>query len=418
MIRTENMPVPGVDLCDPDTFVRGVPFAAFDEMRRTDPVRWQNEPDGPGFWSVTRHADVHAVNLDHVTFSSARRGVQSAELPEDSLAQQQLMLVNMDPPVHTRYRHLVSKGFTAQRVSQMEDDIRQMATGILDRVCEKGTCDFVSDIAAELPLQVIAELLGVPSEDRHMVLGWSNRLMAADDPEHNVNPDAVQDAAAELFGYFDSLVAHRRAEPRDDLVTALLHAQVDGECLSDLQLDLFFLLLSVAGNETTRNTIAHGMVALVEHPAEREVLRSNPSLISTSVDEMLRWGSSIMHFRRTATRDTVIGDQKVSEGQKVLIWYISANRDGSVFDDPYRFDVRRSPNPHVSFGAGGPHYCLGANLARLQIRVLFEELLARLTDIELAGPVVRLRSNFLNGLKHVPVRFTPKPPSTRLIIGV
>ena len=399
-----------VDLCDRDNFVAGVPHEMFSLLRHEAPVFWHEEEDGPGFWAVTRHADVTAVNRDNLTFSSARGGALLHDPPREQLEQQRLMMLNMDPPMHTRYRSLVNKGFTKRMISQLEERTRAISNEIIDAVSERGECDFVTDVAAELPLQVIAEIMGVPQEDRHKVFDWSNRLVGSEDPEYSEGgPERAMEASMELYAYANALAAEKRASPGDDVISVLLGAEVDGERLSELEFDLFFLLLAVAGNETTRNLMAHGMLALMENPGERDKLRRDPGLMPSAVEELLRWGTPVMNFRRTATIDTRIGDQPVAEGDKVLIFYISANRDDAVFDEPFRFDVERSPNDHVAFGGGGPHFCLGANLARLEIRVLFEELLRRLPDMAPAGPVRRLRSNFINGIKHLPVRFTPAP---------
>jgi cytochrome P450 len=395
------------DLSSPDTFVPGVPFQTFDRLRKEAPVYFHDEPGGPGFWCVTRYEDLVAVNRDNQLFSSNRKSALFMEQDEEMLAQQRLMMLNMDPPMHTRYRLLVNKGFTPRRVAQLEETIRRQTNEIIDSVCEKGEADFVTEMSAELPLQVIAHLLGVPQEERHLVFDWSNRMVGSQDPEYNVNPELAQNASMELYSYFNQLSAQRRVDPKEDLVTALLNAEVDGQGLSELELDLFFLLLSVAGNETTRNAISHGMVALSEHPDQQQRLLDDPSLINSAIEEILRWATPVMHFRRQATAPTQIGDQKIEEDDKVVFWHISANRDENVFDDPYRFDVARSPNEHVAFGGGGPHFCLGANLARLEMKVMFEELLKRLPDIAVNGPVSRLRSNFINGLKHVPVAFSP-----------
>ncbi|MEA2922719.1 MAG: hypothetical protein QOF07_2684, partial [Bradyrhizobium sp.] len=309
----------------------------------------------------------------------------------------------------TRYRLLINKGFTPRMVKQLDDSMRDRATRIVDAICEKGECDFVTDVAAELPLQVIADILGVPQEDRFRVFDWSNRLIGADDPEYAVATDNPMEAAMELYAYAHNLAADRRENPKDDIVSILLRAEVEGHTLSELEFDMFFLLLTVAGNETTRNALAHGMLALIEHPEQRQKLIDDPSRIAGGVEEILRWGSPVMCFRRTATQDLEVGGQLVKAGDKVVIWYISANRDETVFDDPYTFDVSRDPNPHISFGGGGPHFCLGANLARMEMNVMYEELLERLPDMELNGPVERLQSHFINGIKHLPVRFTPAP---------
>jgi cholest-4-en-3-one 26-monooxygenase len=294
-------------------------------------------------------------------------------------------------------------------VTELEQHIRALATGIIDKVAPEGRCDFVADVAAELPLQVIAEMMGVPLEDRHRLFEWSNRLIGFDDPEYSVTPERQQEAAAELFMYANGLAAERRAQGQvgDDIIGALLGAEVDGEGLTEAEFDLFFLLLAVAGNETTRNLVSHGLLALIEHPEERARLLADPTLLPAAVEEMLRWGTPVMYFRRTATHDVELHGQRIRAGDKVTMWHISGNRDEAVFDQPDRFDVGREPNDHIAFGGGGPHFCLGANLARLEIRVMFEELLRRVPDMELDGPVVRLRSNFINGIKRMSVRFTP-----------
>jgi cholest-4-en-3-one 26-monooxygenase len=395
-----------VDLSNPDTFVQGIPHEAFATLRREAPVyRHPGGQTGGPFWVVTRYEDVARINKDNILFSSHRNTALIFDPDPETLAQQQLMMLNMDPPMHTRYRLLVNKGFTPRMVGQLEANARVLTNQILDEVIERGECDFVTDIAAELPLQIICELLGVPQEDRHQIFDWSNRLIGSEDPEYEGSVETAFEASAELYAYFNRLAAERRVDPRADLVSVLNVAEVDGDTLSELELDLFFLLLSVAGNETTRNLIAHGMLALMEHPDQRAKLLANPDLLSGAVEEMLRWGTPVMQFRRTATEPTMIRDQPIAEGDKVVIYYMSANRDETVFEDPYTFDITRSPNEHVAFGGGGPHFCLGANLARLEIRVMFEEILRRMPEMEMTGPAQRLRSNFINGIKHLPVAF-------------
>lgn len=402
------MPLQGIDLANPDAFVDGVPFDALRRLRAEAPVYWHPEPNGPGFWVLTKYQDVMAVSLDSKTFSSWRGGtiIRDFETPEDKQLNQNIML-NMDAPQHTKYRRLVNLGFTPRMVNRLEPHLREMATGIIDRVAAQGECDFVTDIAAELPLQAIVELIGVPLEDRHLVFDWSNRMIGMDDPEYSGSLDRGKLAAMEMFMYANRLAEERRARPKDDLVSILMEGEVDGEKLSEAEFDAFFMLLAVAGNETTRNLTSGGMLALMEHPAERQRLLADPSLMPTGVEEMLRWVSPVMYFRRTATHDTEIRGQKIREGDKVTIWYVSANRDEEIFPDAHRFDVGRHPNEHLAFGIG-QHFCLGANLARLEIRIIFEELFRRLPDMELAGPVKRLRSNFINGIKSMPVRFTPE----------
>jgi cholest-4-en-3-one 26-monooxygenase len=399
------------DLSSPDTFVPGVPFETFDRLRKENPVFFHEEQDGPGFWCVTRYDDLVAVNRDNQLFSSNRKTALFMESNAEMLAQQRLMMLNMDPPMHTRYRLLVNKGFTPRRVTELKEDIRRRTNEIIDAVAEKGEADFVVEMSAELPLQVIADMLGVPQEERHLVFDWSNRMVGSQDPEYLADAELAQNASMELYSYFNQLSAQRRTDPKEDLVTALLNAEVNGEKLTELELDLFFLLLSVAGNETTRNAISHGMVALSEHPDQMQRLVDDPSLVNSAVEEILRWSSPVMHFRRQATAPTQIGDQKIGEDEKVVFWHISANRDEAHFDDPYKFDVSRSPNEHVAFGGGGPHFCLGANLARLEMQVFFEELVKRLPDIHVSGEVKRLRFNFIDGLKHIPVSFTPTAPA-------
>lgn len=397
-----------VDLFNPDNFVDGVPHHFFKLLRREAPVYRHPEPNGPGFWALTKYDDIVTVSLDSATFSSYRGGTNIPDLPAENLAFVRLIMLNMDPPQHTKYRRLVSKGFTPKIVQAMEPHVRKIAGEIIDRVADRGECDFVTDIAAELPLTVILELMGVPIEDRRMVFDWSNRMIGIDDPEYRISPEQGLAAAAEMFAYANQLAVDRKRHPRDDVISTLLQAELDGEALTEGEFNAFFVLLSVAGNETTRNLTSGGMLALLEHPDQRDRLLAGPSLLPAAVEEMLRWVTPVMYFRRTVTRDTELRGQKVREGDKVVMYYGSANRDEDVFPDGDVFDVSRDPNPHVTFGPGGSHFCLGASLARLEIRVMFEELLRRLPDIELAGPVSRLRSNFIAGIKHMPVRFTPQ----------
>ena len=397
-----------IDIVNPDNWVSGVPHEAFRILREKAPMHWQDFPGGQGFWAITKHADVAAVSKDPTTFSSYRGSALLRDLPPEDLAQTQLMMLNMDPPTHSKYRKLVNQGFTPRMTSGLEPRIREMTVEILDRVTPLGRCDFVRDVAAELPLLVIAELMGVPREDRQKVFEWSNRLIGFDDPEFNTSEEQGKMAAAELWMYANQLAEQRRKEPRDDLVSVLVNGEVDGERLSEMEFDSFFLLLAVAGNETTRNLIAGGMQALIEHPEQWKRLKENPQLVNTAVEEMLRWVTPVIHFRRTVTRPTEIQGVKLAEGDKVAIYYSSANRDEDVFENPMTFDVGRTPNNHLAFGIG-EHFCLGANLARLEIRMMFEELIKRMPDIELAAPVRRLRSNFINGVKEMQVRFTPTP---------
>jgi cholest-4-en-3-one 26-monooxygenase len=328
----------------------------------------------------------------------------------DALAQQQLMMLNMDPPMHTRYRRLVNHGFTPKLVRDLEQRIVGYADGIIDAVCERGTADFVEDISAELPLLVIAELLGVPPEDRRMVFEWSNRMVGSEDPEYRLEGVDPGESAMQVYSYAEELAASRRLAPRQDLISVLIQAEVEGEKLDELELDLFFLLLIVAGNETTRNLMSGAMAAFFDHPDQWELLRQDRRLLAGAVEEMLRYVTPVMHFRRTATMDHVLGGEQIREGDKVVFWHISANRDERVFIKPDTFDITRTPNNHIAFGGGGPHFCLGANLARMEIMVMFDRLLDRIPDMHLDGEVQRLQSNFINGTKHIPVAFAPSTP--------
>jgi cytochrome P450 len=395
-----------VDLTDLDTFVAGVPHEQFDVLRREAPVYFHPEREGAGFWCITRHDDVQRVSHDWQDYSS-EWGITVHELTDEQLDQQRMMMLQMDPPRHTKLRLLVNKGFTPRMIERLHARVRQIATEIVDEITERGECDFVVDVAAELPLQVIAALMGVPQEDRQKVFDWSNRMIGSEDPEYAVSDEIAMQAATEMFAYANDLAMHKRANPSDDIISVLLQAEVEGERLTDLEFDLFFELLAVAGNETTRNLISHGMLALIEHPDQRKLLLDDRSLLPSAVDEMLRYASPVMYMRRTTRRGLELRGQTIEPGDKVALWYIAANHDPDRFDDPHRFQVTRENNEHIAFGGGGPHFCLGTHLARLEINVMFEELLQRIPEMELADPVQRLRSNFINGIKHMPVRFQP-----------
>jgi cholest-4-en-3-one 26-monooxygenase len=391
------------------TWGRGVPHDQFDRLRREAPVFWHPEQDGgPGFWAVTKHADVRSVSHDSATFSSELGGTFIPTQDEEALASLRLTILNMDPPKHNRYRRLVSKGFTPRMIAMLVDEIERRAAAVVDDVCEKGEVEFVEEIAAQVPVQMICEMIGLEPEVWPRMFELSNNLIGSrDDPDYQALPDGPMAAAMEAYMLCDQVAADRRANPRDDIMTALVQAEIDGERLADDELNLFFITLIVAGNETTRNLINLSMLAVIDHPGEAQRLRDDPSLWDTGVEEMLRWGSSIHNFRRTATRDTELRGVPIRAGDKVVIYYAAANRDEEVFADPHRFDVGRSPNDHVTFGGGGVHYCLGASLARAEIRATMRQLVERLPDIELAGPVNRLHSDFVNGIKTMPVRFSP-----------
>lgn len=411
------MDLADIDLLDRDAFTSGVPHEWFAYLRTHAPIHHHAEPDGPGFWVITTHEDVSALNRDWETASSdqARGGVVVIE-EMDAAGQERAeqfngagnLMLTMDPPDHTRYRKLVNRGFTPRVIRSLEDHMREQSVEIIDRVLDKGgECDFVVEVAAELPLEAIAEFLGVPLEDRHKLFDWSNRMIGSEDPEYAVSEENVMEAQVEMFMYAQELAADRREKPRDDIVSTLIHSEVDGDQLSEMDFNLFFLLLAVAGNETTRNAMSHGMHALLENPDQYRMLADDPSKVGQAVEEILRWASPVMYFRRNITRDVTYKGHEMRAGDKLTLWYISANRDEGVFDDPYRFDITRDPNPHIAFGGGGPHFCLGANLARMEMKVLFEELVRRVPRVEQLGPPERLRSNFINGIKHLPVRLIP-----------
>ena len=410
------MELSDVNLLDRDRFTEGVPHDWFTYLRNNHPIYRHPEPDGPGFWVFTKLDDVTAIGRDAKHFSSdqARGGVvgleePSAEQREAARAQEGgSLMLTMDPPPHTRHRKLVNRGFTPRMIGLLEDHIREVSAQIVAEGLAKGEVDFVVDMASELPLIVIAELMGVPHEDRHKIFEWSNRMIGSEDPEYIVEAEEVQAAFVEMFLYAQQLAEQKKADPKDDIITKLLSADVDGDQLTEMDFNLFFLLLAVAGNETTRNAISHGMNAFIENPDQYARLRDNPELIDTAVEEIIRWASPVMYFRRNVTEDLDYKGHQLKAGDKVSIWYASANRDEDYFDNPFAFDVGRDPNPHVAFGGGGPHHCLGSNLARMEVRLFYAELIKAVESVEgLAKPDL-LRSNFIGGIKHLPVRFHAK----------
>ena len=398
-----------------DDFAERVPHETFALLRREAPVWWYDWPHGRGFWCVTKHADVVSISRDTKTFTS-EQGANLEDLDEEQRTARQSML-ETDPPRHTRLRGPVGPPFTPRAVKAYELALRELTAAVLDRALPLGEFDFVEEIAKQLPIRVLARLLGAPDEDTDPLIAWGDRMIGNTDPEMtDVLHDSPESeryrllpfrspAALELFEYGHRLAAERRREPSDDLVSKLVHAEIDGERLSEREFDTMFLLLVVAGNETTRQAIAHGMLALAEHRDQWDRLREDPELVWTAgADEILRWSSPVLHFRRTATRDVELRGQTIRAGEKVVVWYVSANFDEEVFEDPLRFDVGRRPNAHVTFGGGGPHYCLGAHLAKLEVQVMFDMLLPRLAGLELLGPPERMRTNFTNALKRMPVR--------------
>jgi cholest-4-en-3-one 26-monooxygenase len=401
---------PGFDFTDPDLYSQRVPAEEFAELRRTAPVWWNSQPrgasgfDDDGYWAVTKHADVLEVSRSSDLYSSQEKTAiirHSTGVTEESLGMQRLILLNIDPPQHTKLRGIVSRGFTPRAIGNLRQVLSARAERIVQLALTEGTGDFVNDVACELPLQAIAELLGIPQEDRRKIFAWSNEMIGYDDPEYAGD---AQVAAAELVGYAMTMAEERRECPRDDIVSKLVHAQVDGGQLSSDEFGFFVILLAVAGNETTRNAISHGMLALLDHPDQWELFRAERP--RTAVDEIVRWATPVTVFQRTALADTTLGGQQIKAGQRVGLFYRSANFDEEVFDHPERFDVSRDPNPHLGFGGTGAHYCLGVNLARLEIDLIFNAIADGMPAIRLAGDAERLRSGWLNGIKKLPVSYS------------
>ena len=405
---------PEINLVDPDAYQRGgAPHGQLAWLREHAPVFWHADgggPGWPGFWAITRHADIGHISRHPEIFSSARRLALLEESSDAAIEMQRLLMLNMDPPRHTRQRSFVNREFTPRVIGRLEQHVREICEALIDAVVPLGQADFVTDIAAQLPLQVICELVGTAPEDRERIFELSNRLAGFDDPEYRVSREDGMLAAAEIYAYAEQLAERRSAEPADDIVTRLLRPDDTGQVLTNQEFVLFFLLLIVAGNETTRNAASGGMLAFFEHPGQWQRLLADPGLIPTAAEEIVRWVSPVNLFRRTVMRDTEVGGQRLAEGDKVVLFYASANRDEDVFADPFAFDVGREPNPHVGYGGGGPHFCLGRHLAALELRVLLEALTARMGDIAPSGEISRLRSSLINGLKHMPVRFAPSAP--------
>jgi cytochrome P450 len=397
-----------IDLSDHDAFLERVPHEWFATLRREAPVYFNPEPDGPGFYAVTRYADIREVHRHPEIYSSELGGTSLEDLEPDQVEARKSML-DMDPPRHDELRAIIARRFTPRAVQVWEDAVRTVTDRVLDAALAKGEFDFVEEIASEIPMQVFAEILGVPQEERRHIIDLGDRLLGNADPEyaqptddsHRLLPFSSP-AALEMFEFGRKMAAVRREHPRDDIVTQLA---LD-ERLTQRDFDVYFVLLATAGNETTRHTITHGLLALLEHPDQLARLRSDPELFKPAAEEMLRWATPVHHFRRTTTRATELAGTEIPAGAKVTTWFVSGNRDEEVFANPDAFDVGRTPNKHMAFGPGGIHHCMGAHLAKLEVRIAFEELLARVTDIEPTGPAERLRSNFFNGVKRLPVRVT------------
>lgn len=399
-----------VDLKNPDLYADGIPHEVFAKLRREAPVAWNPEDGGRGFWSVTRYEDIVAVSKRPEVFSSDRRHGGHRMFDENIAGvagvgadKTEAPMISMDPPGHNQYRRMVSPGFAPRRVRQLEDRIRERVVAILDHLKDAGSCDFVTDIAAELPIQMLAELLGVPQEDRAKLFEWSNALIAEDDLEYRPSPEALLKKISAMSEYALGLWRDRLERPGDDLISMLVHSRIDGEAMTPERYIGTFILLVAAGNETTRNSLSGGFLALAEHPAEKRRLIADPSLLDTAAAEIVRWVSPVMHMRRTAIEPVTIGDQSISAGDKVILWYCSGNRDETIFAEPARFDVGRGEPAHIGFGTG-QHFCLGARLAEMQIRTFYEEFLRRYPEAHPCGPVQRMRSNFIVGYKSIPIR--------------
>ena len=440
MTVADPLTLDNLDIVDPDLYVEhGYPWPAWDILRREAPVYRYERANVEPFWAIAKYEDILRISKDPQTFSSRgqlligpnptaeerermeegrdrAQQVQIPGVPGDGYSGQRHLLI-MDPPEHSRYRNLVSRNFTPRALAQLEPHIDELSERyvdevtklLVDEVAERGSCDFVTDLAAKLPLAVICEMMGVPRDDWDDIFDWTNRTIGSADPEYQDDGGAGP-AMMNLFGYFGRLLEQRRAEGAqgDDLLSTLIHAEIDGKPFEAMDILSYCFLLIVAGNETTRNATSGGMLALIEHPDQQRRLRDDLSLIPTAVDEMLRWSSPLINFARTVTADVEIRGQRIPAGDTVGMYYPSANRDEEIFDDPYNFDIGRAPNDHLAFGGFGEHYCLGANLATTELRSIFHQLMTRIPDLELAGPVERLRSSFVGGIKHMPVEYRPR----------
>ena len=404
---TETVPLEEIDLSSHDAFVERVPYEWFRTLRREDPVHFNPEPDGPGFYAVTRYWDIREVHRNFAVYSSEVGGTSLEDLDPDQIEARKSM-IDTDPPRHTELRKLIARRFTSRAVKVWEDAVHTVCDRVLTEALPKGEFDFVEEISSEIPMQVFAEILGVPQEDRRHIVDMGDRILGNQDPEyaqpvedeHRLLPFSSP-VAQEMFEFGRKLAEARRKNPTGDIISLLISAD-----LTQREFDVYFVLLATAGNETTRHTITHGLLALLEYPDQLERLRNDLSLFAPAAEEMLRWATAVHYFRRTTTQDTELAGTEIPAGAKVTTWLVSGNRDEEYFENPDTFDVGRDPNKHMAFGPGGIHHCLGAHLARLEIRITFEEMLGRVEGFELMGAPERLRSNFFNGIKRLPVRVT------------
>ncbi|MEZ0356951.1 cytochrome P450 [Mycobacterium sp. SA01] len=400
----------GFDFTDPDLLEAGMPVAQFAQLRQTAPVWWNEQPlgstvfDDGGYWVITKHRDIRDISRDGDLWSTNAKGVVmrfADDMTADQVEITKALLINHDAPEHTRLRKLVSRLFTPRAVAKLEEKLADAARDIVAAAAAKDTGDFVDDIAMQLPLLAIADLLGVPEDDRQKLFHWTNSIMNTDDPDFN-DVDPIE-ANAELMGYAYSMAEQRRQCPADDIVTRLVEADLDGESLSEVEFAFFVILLAVAGNETTRNAMTHGMNAFFENPDQWELFkRERPE---TTADEIVRWATPVHCFQRTATADVELGGVTIRKGQRAGLFYSSANYDEEVFDNPFQFNILRDPNPHLGFGGNGAHFCIGANLARMEIKLIFNEIANQIPDISKLGDPKRLRSGWLNGVKQLPVTY-------------
>jgi cholest-4-en-3-one 26-monooxygenase len=400
----------GFDPTDPQIYAERVPHEEFLALRSNAPVFWiQQTPEAragfldEGYWAVSKHADVSAVSKNNADFSTFENGAIirfAPDMTREQVELQRVMLINHDAPEHTKLRGIISRLFTPRSINALHDKLEERSREIVQAAAERGTGDFVEDIAAELPLQAIADLLGVPQEDRKKLFDWSNQMLGYDDPDFTGNSDI---AAAEILGYAMTMAEERKANPTDDIVTKLIQADVEGEALTSDEFGYFYILLTVAGNETTRNAITHGMKAFFENPDQWELFKKERP--ESAIDEIIRWATPVTVFQRTALNDVMVGDVEVKKGQRVGLFYASANHDSEVFDNPDAFNIMRDPNPHLAFGGHGAHYCIGANLARMEVGLILNAIADYAPDIHANGEHKRFVSGWINGIKSLPVAY-------------
>jgi cholest-4-en-3-one 26-monooxygenase len=414
-VPSPNLP-PGFDFTDPDIYAERIPVAEFAELRSSAPIWWNTQAPGNGggfhdggFWAISKHKDVKEISLRSDVFSSCENNVIprfNNDIAREDIEIQRSVMLNMDPPQHTRLRRIISRGFTPRAIGRLRDELNERAQNIAKAAAAAGSGDFVEQVACELPLQAIAGLLGVPQEDRDKLFRWSNEMTGNDDPEYaDIDPKA---SSVEVLTYAMQMAALKAENPGDDIVTTLVNADIEGEKLSDDEFGFFVMMLAVAGNETTRNSITQGMMAFADFPDQWELYKKERP--ETAVDEIVRWATPVTCFQRTALEDYELSGVQIKEGQRVVMFYRSANFDEEVFADPFTFNILRNPNPHVGFGGTGEHYCIGANLARMTINLIFNAVADHMPDLKPISAPQRLRSGWLNGIKRWHVDYTGNPP--------